>query len=132
MKDIPDEKKARSLLISAIDGNKISVWGDSNFYHEIPGVKNVAYQAGVSKNTMQVNVEQILSWNPDFIVIHETAVGVNPSQIYDNPQLKELAAVKNKRVYKLPEFALMSHMASFDLVLVRRDGLSGSIRQNEH
>ncbi|WP_407872236.1 AraC family transcriptional regulator [Paenibacillus sp. P36] len=112
VKDIPADKKARSLLISAIDGNKISVWGDSNFYHEIPGVKNVAYQEGVSKNTMQVNVEQILAWNPDFIVIHETAVGVNPSQIYDNPQLKELAAVKNKRVYKLPEFALMSHMAS--------------------
>ncbi|SFM16995.1 substrate-binding protein [Paenibacillus sp. 1_12] len=61
---------------------------------------------------MQVNVEQILAWNPDMIVIHEAAVGVNPSAIYDNPQFKQLAAVKNKKVYKLPEFALMSHMAS--------------------
>lgn len=112
VKDIPEEKRAKMLLISALDGNKISVHGDSNFYHGVPGVKNAAYQEGVSKNTMQVNVEQILAWNPDMIVIHEAAVGVNPSTIYEHPQLKELTAVKNKTVYKLPEFALMSHMAS--------------------
>ncbi|WP_240762216.1 AraC family transcriptional regulator [Paenibacillus thalictri] len=112
VKDVPQDKRVKMLLISAMEGNKISVHGDSNFYHEIPGVKNAAYQEGVSKNTMQVSVEQILAWNPDMIVIHEGAVGVNPSAIYEHPQLKELTAAKNKKVYKLPEFALMSHMAS--------------------
>ncbi|MEK3723608.1 AraC family transcriptional regulator [Paenibacillus sp. FSL H8-0034] len=112
VKDIPEEKRVKMLLISAMDGNKISVHGDSNFYHGVPGVKNAAFEEGVSKNTMQVNVEQLLAWNPDMIVIHEAAVGVNPATIYEHPQLKELNAVKNKTVYKLPEFALMSHMAS--------------------
>ncbi|SFM17015.1 iron complex transport system substrate-binding protein [Paenibacillus sp. 1_12] len=43
VKDIPQDKRASMLLISALDGNKISVHGDSNFYHGIPGVKNAAY-----------------------------------------------------------------------------------------
>lgn len=52
-----------------------------------------------------IDLEQLLVWNPDIIVIPAYATALNPQDLYDNPILASLEAVKNKRVYKQPFFA---------------------------
>jgi len=52
-----------------------------------------------------IDLEQLLVWNPDIIVIPAYATELNPQDLFDNPILASLEAVKNKRVYKQPFFA---------------------------
>ncbi|MFI0489716.1 MAG: ABC transporter substrate-binding protein [Yersinia sp. (in: enterobacteria)] len=49
-----------------------------------------------------INQEQIIVWDPDIILIGNFETGVIPSDIYTSPALAEVTAVKNKRVYKIP------------------------------
>lgn len=49
-----------------------------------------------------INQEQIIVWNPDIILLGNFETGVVPADIYGSPVLAEVAAVKNKRVYKIP------------------------------
>jgi iron complex transport system substrate-binding protein len=51
-----------------------------------------------------IDFEQLLVWNPDIIVIPAYA-DLNPKDLFDNPLLASLKAVKEKRVYKQPVFA---------------------------
>ncbi|WP_299815055.1 ABC transporter substrate-binding protein [uncultured Roseibium sp.] len=52
-----------------------------------------------------IDLEQLLVWNPDMIVIPAYAAELDPQDLFDNPILASLEAVKNKRVYKQPFFA---------------------------
>ncbi|MHA7777110.1 ABC transporter substrate-binding protein [Roseibium sp. M-1] len=52
-----------------------------------------------------IDLEQLLVWNPAMIVIPAYAAELTPQDLYDNPILASLEAVKNKRVYKQPFFA---------------------------
>ncbi|MBW9116578.1 ABC transporter substrate-binding protein [Rhizobium cauense] len=51
-----------------------------------------------------VDFEQLLVWNPEIIIIPAYA-DLKPQDIFDNPVLASLKAVKQKRVYKQPVFA---------------------------
>lgn len=46
-----------------------------------------------------VNIEEVLKWNPDIIVIEEGT----PEDIYSNPQWQNVKAIKEKQVYLIPE-----------------------------
>ncbi len=48
-----------------------------------------------------VNLEQVLSWNPQVIVIAPYG-RVTPKDILSDPDWGSIAAVRNKRVYKMP------------------------------
>lgn len=48
-----------------------------------------------------IDMEQLLAWNPDIIVIGNFDPLV-PEDIYNDPMFSTLKAVKNKRVYKMP------------------------------
>lgn len=49
-----------------------------------------------------VNVEQIVAWNPQVILLNSFEAKLFPEDIYNNPLLAGIDAVKNRRVYKLP------------------------------
>lgn len=49
-----------------------------------------------------LNIEQILVWDPDVILLGNFETDLAPSDIYDSPMLSDVAAVKNRRVFKLP------------------------------
>ena len=66
---------------------------------QMAGGQNVA--AGIAQEHVVVNREQILSWNPDMIVMWHDAVK-NPPDI-QNTLLSPLGAVKQGRVFELPD-----------------------------
>ena len=51
-----------------------------------------------------VDAEQLLVWNPSVIVIPAYAAELTPADFYKNEMLASIDAVKNKRVYKFPQF----------------------------
>ena len=72
------------------------------------GGRNVATQEGSDQTNSAnegVNFEQILKWDPDYIVLGNFSK-ITPEQIYNNEladqDWSQLTAVKNKRVYKVP------------------------------
>ena len=72
------------------------------------GGLNVATQEGSDQTNSAnegVNFEQILKWDPDYIVLGNFSK-ITPEQIYNNEladqDWSQLTAVKNKRVYKVP------------------------------
>lgn len=73
--------------------------GNFQFDVELAGGRNVA--AGIG-NANIVNVEQILAWNPEVILLNNFEPGLTPDTIYADPMLAELEAVRQRRVYKIP------------------------------
>ena len=60
--------------------------------------------AGLYGYWNDVNIEQVLVWNPDVIIITSYG-GLMPQQILDDPDWQSIPAVRNGRVYKLPALA---------------------------
>ena len=70
---------------------------------ELAGGTNVA--AAVEDNSWaQISYEQLLAWNPEYIVIAAEAE-YSEKDVLENPVLAECAAVKSGQVYKLPSDA---------------------------
>ena len=64
---------------------------------ELVGLRNVV--EGVHKGLTQVSMEQLLLWNPDIIL---TQYAEFFQTIKNNPQWSQLSAVKNQRVFFIP------------------------------
>lgn len=54
------------------------------------------------KQFKTVNKEQILKYNPDIILLNNFEKNLSPKDIFNDPILSMLKAVKQKRVYKMP------------------------------
>lgn len=70
----------------------------------LSGVINPAAD-GTEEWWRTIDLEQLLVWNPDIIVIPSYATELNPQDLFANPILSSLEAVKARRVYKQPYFA---------------------------
>jgi iron complex transport system substrate-binding protein len=70
-----------------------------DFWMTQSGGSNVA--ASLTGHQQQTTIEQLIAWNPDVIFLG-TFDGAMPADIYANPALASIAAVRNKRVYKVP------------------------------
>ena len=82
---------------------------------EMAGGINIAGDIeGVSR--IDVSYEQLLAWDPDVIIIPPEA-DFRPEDILTNPQLAQLTAVQNGRVYHMPGYfeAWDSPVPSFTL-----------------
>ncbi|NMD68671.1 ABC transporter substrate-binding protein [Bacillus sp. DNRA2] len=68
---------------------------------KIAGVTNVSVGENLKLTDGKyfANLEQILLWNPEAILVNEDGVS---DYILSNPQWETLQAVKNKKVYQLP------------------------------
>ncbi|WP_213769441.1 ABC transporter substrate-binding protein [Bradyrhizobium sp. dw_78] len=71
---------------------------NSNYYIHLVGGQNVAADSP-PQNT--VTIEQVLTWNPQVILLGNFDAAM-PSDIYADPRWQSIDAVKNRRVYKVP------------------------------
>lgn len=98
VKKIPPDRRVRALYVSGNNPNFIAggYWGEQDI-RVLAGGINVASEIPQFMTT--VSYEQIALWNPDVITI-SAAAKYTPKNLYDNLNLKNINAVKNKRVYK--------------------------------
>ena len=100
-----DLKADDTVSILVVDEIKDSfrVIANSSQDYSLSGTRNLA-----ADNTGEwwrtVDAEQLLVWNPAVIVIPAYASELTPADFYGNAVLANLDAVKNKRVYKFPQF----------------------------
>lgn len=82
--------------------SKLTATGETsyqNVFIEMVGGQNVAAGLGVEA---EVNVEQILAWDPDMILLSAAETDAGLEAIYDHPLLSQLRVAKEGRVYKTP------------------------------
>ncbi len=98
-------KLAKSTGMLVVDQVKesIQVVANSSQDFTLTGTQNLAADdSGEWWRT--IDAEQLLVWNPQIIVIPAYAQDLKPADIYGNPMFAAVDAVKNKRVYKFPQF----------------------------
>lgn len=71
----------------------------NNFYIDLAGGKNAAAELGMFH---EVSAEQIIAWDPEVILLNGFEHNLSPQNVYDNPLLADVSAVKNRRVYLMP------------------------------
>ena len=100
-----DLKPADVVSMLVVDEIKESfrVVANSSQDYSLSGARNLAAD-DTGEWWRTVDAEQLLVWNPSLIVIPAYATELTPADFYGNPVLANLDAVKNKRVYKFPQF----------------------------
>lgn len=73
---------------TSMDGD-IRLAGGHNVAAQIPGFA-------------VVSPEQLMAWDPQVILLNNFEPGLSPADIYQDPRLAELSAVRHKRVYQFP------------------------------
>ena len=111
LQPIPREKRTTMVYIDTLASNEITIFPMDEFFFSAPGLRNLAFEAGITGYSAKITPEQLLAWDPDIIVMNHYDVKQRPSDIYDNPVFSSLKAVKNHRIYKKPLLDPNSHEA---------------------
>ena len=102
-KILPRDKRPRVIFLYSYETFTV---GGENSYEDfcinLAGGRNLGDGLGLDRS---VNIEQILEWDPDVIFFGGWRAYPNPVDIYQNPLLAEVSAVKNQRVFKMPVWA---------------------------
>ncbi|WP_338817831.1 hypothetical protein MTCOM_14080 [Moorella thermoacetica] len=97
---IPEAKRKRVyyMLRAPLHTNGSAWWGQTLI--TAAGGLNVASEIGKGRD---INIEQLLTWNPDVIIISSNEGRFIPiSEVKNNPQFKDLQAVKEGQLYQCP------------------------------
>ena len=100
---IPKDKRPRVIFVYNFEQMRIG--GEKSYEHfciELAGGRNMGVGLGVDRS---VNIEQILVWDPEIIFIGGWRTNVTPDDLYNSPILKEVSAIRNRRVIKMPVWA---------------------------
>ncbi len=100
---IPTDLRPKVIFLYSYEN--FTVGGErcyENFCINLTGGRNMGDGLGLDRS---VDVEQILEWNPDVILFGGWRKKPNPVDIYQNPLLQEVNAIKNRRVFKMPVWA---------------------------
>jgi iron complex transport system substrate-binding protein len=99
---IPQQQRPRVLLLSRYRPDYRVAGAESNFNFDITlaGGVNVAAASGGSGRP--VNIEQLMAWNPQIILLNNFETDLSPAMIYADPLWRDIAAVRERRVYKIP------------------------------
>lgn len=101
LKDIPENKRVRTYMANP----DLGTYGSGKYTGLMmahAGAVNVA--ASKIKGFKQVSMEQVLAWNPEVIFVQSRYPDV-VKHINADTAWKEIKAVKDKRVYLMPEYA---------------------------
>ena len=101
--NIPREKKPKVIFLYNYE--TLRVGGEKcyeNFCINLTGGRNMGAGLGIDRS---VNIEQILEWDPDIILYGGWINNIDPVNIYQNPFLSDVSAVRNHRVIKMPHWA---------------------------
>lgn len=93
---------APSVLYLRGADNELVAAGGASYNHyvtELVGARNPA--AGVNDVNATINTEQLLKWDPDIILLGNFGP-TTPADLYRDPALSSLRAVKDRRIYKVP------------------------------
>jgi iron complex transport system substrate-binding protein len=71
----------------------------NDFVIDLAGGRNAARGIADFKT---VNAEQIVAWDPDVILLNSFEAELSPDDVYANPLLAGVTAVRERRVYKMP------------------------------
>ncbi|KAA1050310.1 ABC transporter substrate-binding protein [Pseudocitrobacter sp. 73] len=99
--DIPEDKKVRVYMANP-DLNTYGSGKYTGLMMQHAGAMNVA--AATVKGARQVSLEQVLQWNPQVIFVQDRYPEV-VKEITTDPQWQGIDAVKNHRVWLMPEYA---------------------------
>lgn len=102
-KKIPVEKRPKVLYIYNVEAMRVTGKGTYNdFWIETTGGINVA---GSIQGWANVNMEQVLAWNPDIVYIGNFT-SIQPEDLFKNKvkgqNWSQVEAVKRGQVYKVP------------------------------
>jgi iron complex transport system substrate-binding protein len=109
--EIPVERRARMVFFDRYRSDELAVFGRDEFFFQAPGIRNLAFEAGLNQSTVTVDAEQILAWHPDIIFINYYDLDATPADMYADPVLGSVAAIENRRVYKTPRLDPSEHEA---------------------
>ncbi|MDR2129380.1 MAG: ABC transporter substrate-binding protein [Burkholderiaceae bacterium] len=98
---LSEHERPRVMLLSRYRPEMRAASSASNFQFdvELAGGRNVAASVG---NANAVNIEQIMAWNPQVILLNNFEPGLSPQSLYDDPLFAGIDAVRNQRVYRIP------------------------------
>ncbi len=100
--DVPLANRARMIFFDRYRSDELAVFERNEFFFQAPGLRNLAFEAGLNQPRGTVDAEQILAWNPDIIFINFYDLKATPADMYADPVLASVSAVANRRVYKTP------------------------------
>lgn len=101
LKNIPENQRIRAYMANP----ELTTYGSGKYtglMMQHAGAMNVA--ASTIKGYKQVSLEQVISWNPEVIFIQDRYPSV-VDEINNDPRWQVIDAVKNKRVFLMPEYA---------------------------
>ena len=100
---LQDSDKRTVYYASGDDGLQTNPSGSSHGQLiDLVGAKNVAYSAsqGNTTSSIQVSIEQVISWNPDVIITTDPEFYAS---VYNDSNWAHIKAVQNKDVYLSPQ-----------------------------
>lgn len=74
---------------------------------QVGGGMNAAIDAASGGTTglyPEITVEQLITWNPDIIVVNSFCSADTKDEILSDPQLTDIKAVKNGQVFQMPDY----------------------------
>ena len=99
------------LFLDRFRSDGLAAFGRNEFFFQTAGVRNVAFEAGLNQPTVTVNAEQYSPGTPDIIFLNYYDEPTKPDDLYNDPVLANLSAVKSRRIYKTPRLDPASHEA---------------------
>jgi len=102
---VPENRKPHVIILFSYDNGKISTYGQKMFpqywISTVGGINTAEKLTG----SVEVNMEQIYSWNPDIVIL--TNFNTKLPEDFDNGMVegndwRSVKAVQKKRVYKFP------------------------------
>lgn len=97
-----ESRSAPSVLYLRGSADGLEAAGRASYNHyvtELVGGRNPAAEIGAEE--ARVDVEQLLRWNPDVILLGNFGPKL-PRDFYSDPALASLRAVRDRRIYKVP------------------------------
>lgn len=100
--NLPADKRPTLYFARGPRGLETGVSGSINSeLVELVGARNVATPALGARGLANVSMEQLLAWQPDFIIVIDPAFY---QTVWHDPLWQQLKAVREKRVYLAPAF----------------------------
>jgi len=95
-----DERPKVLYFLRFLSSLRVAGEGTYNdFVIDLAGGRNAA--DGI-RDFADVNAEQIVAWDPDVILLNSFEAALSPADVYANPLLAGVTAVRERRVYKMP------------------------------
>lgn len=97
---VPPDKRPRVYIARGPRGLETGIAGSINAEAlELAGARNVATPSLGARGLAEVSMEQLLAWQPDFIIAIDPAFY---AAIWDDAEWQRIAAVRSKHVYLAP------------------------------